>query len=384
MRSPIAEDVPLQAYWKLLSRHWLSLVVIVTTFMLAGVGLQAAQGTPVEAHQFVFVKDIKNGDTATGGELASIDFSLDTEAQLIRSDSVIKAIQEAAGTPMTQEEAESRLRVTALPNTRILALHVTMTDQAKATSAVQEASKAYLKARYDLLASSRAAQLALIQTRYKDLSEIVSSINKTVPTDQSLRTNVTNSALSKYTTQLRYIQTTRNQLAHNTLNVGEQLGTTSSQANYDGWLIKGASGIVVGLGLWAFLVALFDGAFQRILPRSRRRPASKVSTPIIGHVAIADSTIGNILDRQDPTLSEAVSALRAFSPISAVLAPLQDADSWKIASALDGLRSYPDPGTSGRVALIAPLSARAEDIAAFERRAAAASLETVGVIIVGK
>lgn len=382
MKSSVTVDVPLSSYTRILKRHWVALVLIVMTCSLVGVGLQARQGTPVEAHQRVFVRDIRNGDTDAGGELATIDFSLDTEAQLIRSDGVIRAIQDAAGTPMTARDALSRLRVTALPNTRILVLHVTLPDEAKATLAVQKASEAYLRARYDLLSSSRAAQLLLLQQRDADISKIVSTMNKTVPTDRSRRTDVTKSALSKYSTELRYVETTRNRLANNPLDVGQLVGTTSAQPNLDGWLIKGASGMAIGLAIWACLAVLFDGAFRRIRPRRRPRLQDREAVPIIGRVQLS-SVNGTALTPHDPGLAEAVASLRAFSPISAVLAPLDDASSWRVATALDGLSRDPDPGTSGRVVLVAPPNSRVEDIKAFERRSSASELETVGLIVVG-
>lgn len=384
MKSPVSADVPLNGYVQIVKRHWVALVLLVLACSLVGVGLQARQGTPVEAHQRVFVRDIRNGDTDAGGELATIDFSLDTEAQLIRSDGVIKAIQAAAGTPMTTEEALSRLRVTALPNTRILVLHVTLPDEAKATLAAQKASEAYLLARYDLLSASKTAQLALLQQRYADISKIVSTMNKTVPADRSLRIDVTKSALSKYNNDLRYVVTTRNRLANNSLDVGQLVGETSAQPNYDGWVIKGASGVAIGLALWFFLAVLFDGAFRRVSPRRRRRSHSREAVPIISRVTVGSpDRDGSTMNPQDPALAEAVASLRAFSPISAVLAPLGDAHSLQVAAALDGLSWDPDPGTSGRVVLVTPSNTRVEDVLAFERRSTAAELETVGLIVVG-
>ncbi|MEO8095904.1 MAG: hypothetical protein ABI632_13370 [Pseudolysinimonas sp.] len=383
MKSSVTVDVPLNGYAQLVKRHWVSLFLIVLSCSLVGVGLQARQGTPVEAHQRVFVRDIRNGDTDAGGELATIDFSLDTEAQLIRSDGVIRAIQAAAGTPMTPEDALSRLRVTALPNTRILALHVTLPDEAKATLAVQKASKAYLRERYDLLSASKAAQLVLLQQRDSDITKIVSTMNKTVPTDRSKRIDVTKTALGKYNYDQRYVETTRIRLANNRLDVGELVGETSAQPNLDGWVIKGASGIAVGLAIWFFVAVLFDGSLRRISPRRRTLSQTREAVPVIGRVHMNSSDRdSSAITPQDPSLAEAVASLRAFSPISAVLAPLGDVPSLQVAAALDGLSWDPDPGTSGRVVLVTPPNARVEDIKAYERRSAAAELETVGLIVV--
>ncbi len=383
MKSSVTVDVPLNGYYQIVKRHWVALVLIVLACSLVGLGLQARQGTPVEAHQRVFVKDIRNGDTNAGGELATIDFSLDTEAQLIRSDGVIRAIQAAAGTPMTPEDALSRLRVTALPNTRILALHVTLPDEARATLAVQKASQAYLRARYDLISASKARQLVLLQQRDSDISKIVSAMNKIVPTDRSKRIDVTRSALSKYTYYQRYVETTRTRLANNRLDVGQLVGETSAQPNLDGWVIKGASGIAVGLAIWFFVAVLFDGSLRRISPRRRTLFQTRETVPVIGRVHMNSSDRdSSAITPQDPSLAEAVASLRAFSPISAVLAPLGDVPSLQVAAALDGLSWDPDPGTSGRVVLVTPPNARVEDIKAYERRSAAAELETVGLIVV--
>jgi capsular polysaccharide biosynthesis protein len=385
MRSSIPEDVSLRGYLSLLRRHRLSLVLLMVLGTLAGVGLQVREGTPVEAQQRVFVRDIRNGDSSSGGELATIDFSLDTEAQLIRSPGVIGAIQEASTAPMTPEEALSRLQVTALPNTRILVLHVTLPSAVKATEAVQNAGRAYLQARSALMNSSRAAQLTLLRQREDDLSNIVAKMNATVPTNRNYRTDVTKAAIGRYANELQYVETTRTRLANNPLDVGQLVGQTSTAANHDGLLIKGSSGLILGLALWAMLATLFDGAFRRVGRRRRllpwvRRRVAESDVPIIGRVHLAGT--GDELAAADPALAEAKAALLAFGPISAVLSPIPDPDARRVANVLDGLSRDPDPGTSGRVALVAPSSTRVEAVHALERRSRAAGLDPVGVIVV--
>ncbi len=385
MRSSIPQDVPLRGYLGLLRRHRVSLVLLVLLGTFIGLGLQVSEGTPVEALQRVFVRDIRNGDTSSGGELATIDFSLDTEAQLIRTDGVVEAIQKQSPTPMSDEQALRDLDVTALPNTRILVLHVTLPSATRATAAVQNAGRAYLLARSELLNSSRAAQLTLLRQRENDLSNILATMNATVPTNRADRTDATKAAIGRYASELQYVENTRTRLANNPLDVGQLVGRTSTVPNHDGWLIKGTSGMILGLALWAMLVTLFDGAFRRVSSRRRlpaflSRRATESDVPVIGRVKLTP-TDGE-LAAADPALAEARAALLSFGPISAVLAPMADIPARRVATVLDSLSSDPDPGTSGRVALVAPTSTRVKDVHAFERRSRAAGLEPVGVIVV--
>ena len=193
---------------------------------------------------------------------------------------------------MTPEKALSRLEVTALPNTRILVLHVTLPSAVKATEAVQNAGRAYLQARSALMNSSRAAQLTLLRQREDDLSNIVATMNATVPSNRNYRTDVTKEAIGRYANELQYVETTRTRLANNPLDVGQLVGRTSTVANHDGLLIKGTSGMILGLALWAMLATLFDGAFRRVgrrrtlLPWVRRR-VTESDVPIIGRVHLA-------------------------------------------------------------------------------------------------
>lgn len=394
----VMRDVALGWYPRLVRRHWASLIICVIVGGAVGIGLQARSGTPAEAHQKVFVRDIRNGDTASGGELATIDFSLDTEANLIRSDAVVDAVREAAGRPLSDDEILSRIRVTALPNTRILAIHVMLGDPERASTAAQSASRAYLATRSRILNAARSEQLASLRARSADLSQIASSLNEAAPADRSERLTVVKSTLSRLNTQNRYVNITRDRLANSPLDVGGLVGTTSVEEVKDGWIIKSASGMGIGLLVWALLATVFDGFGGRVRSRGPRRTVMAGLPPILANVhAPSDHDDprhrsqgqDGVSGDESPALrlipeldtAGARTALRIFGPTSAVLSPCEDPVAARVASLLDR-DVEPADRCRARVVVVASYRTRPAVLSTALERIRRAGSEVVGLVMV--
>lgn len=380
-------DVALTSYPGLVKRHWLSMLLLPLLGLLVGAGLQAAEGTTYQASQRVLVRDIRNGDTATGGEVSTIDYSLDTEAQLTKSDRVTDAIRRVVGPNMTRSQALESLSVTALPNTRVLVLHVNLTNQAKAGAAAAAAGNAYLEERSALLNASRAGQLQLLQTRQGDVARIINRLTAAVPAAQKNQSQATRTAIDHLSGELRYLEASRNRLMNNPLAVGELAGATYVAASHDGLIVKAASGLALGAAIWAALASLLDGAFRRIGGRRRwSRRRSDTVLPIIGRVSLhphgTHAPALCDLTEEGSALTDAATALRAFAPVSAVLAPQGPEPVRQVASALDRVVRDVGRRTSGRVVFVADSRMHASDIVLFERRSRASGLDPIGLILV--
>ena len=393
-----AKDVALGWYPRLARRHWSLLLVCVVLGGAVGAGLQARAGTPAEAHQRVFVRDIRNGDTESGGELATIDFSLDTEANIIRSDAVFDAVRAVAKRPLTDEQILSRVRVTALPNTRILAIHVMMGDPATAQAASRAAAEAYLTTRSRILNASRSEQLAILRARGEALGTTVGALNDAVPADRADRLTVVKDTLSKFNTQTRYVDSTRDRLANNPLDVGDLVGTTSVEEVRDGWIIKSVSGMGLGLLTWALLATLLDGSGRRIGWKGWQRRPVRRSLPVLAEVELRAVThrargrgVGGALRTAgaegsarpiaEADLTGARSALRIFGPISAVLSPFDDPEPERVAHLLDQGLDLGDR-RRGRVVVVASHSTDSSLMNTGLHRIRRSGAEVVGVVMV--
>ncbi len=391
-------DVALRWYPRLARRHWSLLLVCVVLGGAVGAGLQARSGTPAEAHQRVFVRDIRNGDTASGGELATIDFSLDTEANIIRSDSVFEAVRAAAGRPLSDKEILSRMRVTALPNTRILAIHVMLDDPERAAAAAQAAGRAYLTTRSRILNASRSQQLAILRARGEDLRDAAGTLGDSVPAARADRLNVVKDTLSRFNAQTRYADSTRDRLASNPLDVGDLVGTTSVEEVRDGWIIKTVSGMGLGLLTWAFLATLLHGSRRRIGSKGGQWRSASTTLPILAtvdlspgedHTPAAGGDAAGVSGSAPPAsrsipeldLTGARTALRIFGPISGVLSPFSGAEPERVAHLLDEDLDLGDR-RRGRVVLVASHRTRSLLLETSLRRIRRTGVEVVGLVVV--
>ncbi len=375
-----ALEVPLGRYRRLMRRHWVFLTLAVLLGAAVGTGLQALEGTPVEAHQRVYVRDIRNGDTDSGAELAQIDFSLDTEAMIMRSELVLDAIRESADITMTDAEALSRLRVTALPNTRVLVVHVTMPNERAAVLAAQSASTAYLQERSRILNAGRTEQLTTLRTRAEAVSALTPDLVARLP-EVKYRLAVVKETLAALQTKARSLDTTSNRLTNNALDVGRLVGSTSAEPIQDGWVIKAASGAAIAFLLGVALSTLLDGSTQRVTARRWLRRRAEPGLPILALVT----------DPHD--LHRAELAVRSFGPIDSVLAPFHDEQAAAVAEELDDRlwRSPRTPAAHGtssqaaalpRVVLTVTSRTRSLDIRSYRQRAWVLGVDPVGLVIV--
>ena len=203
-------------------------------------------------------------------------FSLDTEAHIVRSDSVADGIRLSTGSQLSDQEILDRLSVTAIPNTRILVVHVEMRGARMASAAVAGAADAYLAERTRLTTIYREGQIGHLGKRSDSLSAALRARDRLPDTR---REEPPLEMVSRLSAELRAVETERNRLLNSSPDVGQVVGNPTVKPNYDPWLVT-TSGAAVGLALWAFLVWLFDGGLVsagRLLGGTRRRaPAPDV------------------------------------------------------------------------------------------------------------
>lgn len=156
---------------------WLVVVGILLGAFTA-MAVHASLGSPATARQSVLVPAVD-----MVGQDDVRDLTLDSEAELATSSSVIQQVSEETGRPAS--EVDQRLMVgAAAPNTRVLTLSYTDSDGEVAARAVDAAVTEYLALRADLssrtdqdLERRREAQYASLGAAYTDLESMLNSTN---------------------------------------------------------------------------------------------------------------------------------------------------------------------------------------------------------------
>lgn len=370
----VFEPVSPGAYLTRARTHLVLLGALVGVGAALGAAVQVPGGTPQQAQQKVFVRDNRSFEAVGQADSASSTFSLDTEAQLIRSDAVADGIRRTTGSQLSDTEVLDRITVTALPNTRILIIHVQMRGPRMASAAAAEAADAYLAERTRIASSFREGQIGRLGRRSDSLTAALSEARDRLPETRREESRPLRETVARLSAELRTVETERNRLLNSTPDVGQAVGNPTVKPNYDPWLIATTSGAALGLALWAVLVWLFDGGLVRTrrLVRGRRRPA-------------APDVLCRVSLRGRPTpdaLREAERSLAAFAPVASVLSTGHSARAQRAAQLLD--RTLPAPTArrgSPRVVIVADARERWSAVGRLQRQLRSNGLDVIGVLL---
>ena len=370
----VFEPISPGAYLTRARRHLVLLGALVGVGAALGAAVQVPGGTPQQAQQKVFVRDNRSFEAVGQADSASSTFSLDTEAQLIRSDAVADGIRRATGSQLSDAEIIDRITVTALPNTRILIIHVQMRGPRMASAAAADAADAYLAERTRIASSYREGQIGRLGRRSDSLTAALSEARDRLPETRREESRPLRETVARLSAELRAVETERNRLLNSTPDVGQAVGNPTVKPNYDPWLVATTSGAALGLALWALLVWLFDGGMLRTrrLVVGRRRPA-------------APDVLCRVSLRGRPTpdaLREAERSLAAFAPVASVLSTGHSAHAQRAAQHLD--RSLPAPTAdrgSPRVVIVADAREPWSAVRRLQRQLRSNGLDVIGVLL---
>ena len=369
------EPLSLGAYLPRARRHLVLLAVLVAAGAAVGATAQVADGLPQQAQQKVFVRDNRASETVGQVESASTTFSLDTEAHIVRSDSVADGIRLSTGSQLSDQEILDRLSVTAIPNTRILVVHVEMRGARMASAAVAGAADAYLAERTRLTTIYREGQIGHLGKRSDSLSAALRAARDRLPDTRREESRPLREMVSRLSAELRAVETERNRLLNSSPDVGQVVGNPTVKPNYDPWLVTTTSGAAVGLALWAFLVWLFDGGLVsagRLLGGTRRR-------------APAPDVLCRISFKGRPTpeaLRDAQRSVSAFAPVASVLSTGHSPDAQRAAQILERTLPAPDiPGATPRVVVVADAHERFSAVRRLQRQLRSNGLVVVGIVV---
>lgn len=141
---PRSPSVTVGEFFRLVRRHAVALVVATLIGAALGAAFQLGRPATFTASESVLLPS----DRSTSSNEPPV--TIDTDAQLVTSDPVLKAVSAATGGTSTHAQVAARLDVTAIPNTRILHIAYTAASPDQALRGVQAATREFLGLRDQL------------------------------------------------------------------------------------------------------------------------------------------------------------------------------------------------------------------------------------------
>lgn len=344
----------LNALVRPLLRRVPTLLVIVTLGGLLGLAAHAHLGGPTRATLRIFVPEADLNPVPGVRPL-----SLDSEAQLLRSDPVLQAAaSEIAASP---PEIASALHISAEPNTRVLRLSFTHSDADVARQGVELVAAAYLANRQVLIDTSKASITDAYQDRLDTLDEIY---RETYP-----RANLAaGSALWDTIGQLRQDSGAASETLLDASNpqVGQVIsGVTSIQSN-DALLVRLASGLGLGGLIAVPAIRLYDSRFTRL----GRRPEERLGLQV--PVVASPTSVGDLSTQR---------TVRSYLPLAGVLADPNRSAALRASTELN--HGIPRAGdhSGARTLLVVDRNSKVGDVRELHQRCLESSLHPVGLIV---
>jgi capsular polysaccharide biosynthesis protein len=189
---PARADVSLSAYPAFVRRHFGLLIVCIVLGALVGVAagkqLTAYVGSASVVVPPTSLEPQGLPDESTRRISEKDTLTPDTEAQLVRSTTVLNAVKAATHLSAPVAVLIGRLTIDAPPNTRVLTLSFMARHKSKARIGAQAAAEAYLASRARLVAQRRVVDLAAIDDQItalrSDLSDAAAKRNTGGRTDR--------------------------------------------------------------------------------------------------------------------------------------------------------------------------------------------------------
>jgi len=153
-------------YTRFVGRHRSRIAALMGLGLLAGFAWSLLQPSTFSATASVALTPVPVYVMSSTTELAPPAVSIDTDAQLLRSPRVLRAIGEELG--VDEEAASGHLLVTAAPSSHVLHVTVRAASPRAAADAADAAVEAFAAERRDALGALRQDQLNVLRLRVSD------------------------------------------------------------------------------------------------------------------------------------------------------------------------------------------------------------------------
>jgi Mrp family chromosome partitioning ATPase len=237
-----------------------ALIVLAALGTGAGVALEMAVPPPFKATATVLVSPLEGNPYSPEGRGDDL-VNLQTEAQLVATDSVAKIVQRKLG-----REAEGDIAVSVPPNTQVLNLTYTAGSSGNARSGAQAFADAYLEYRTQRAQSVVNNQLAKLKTQAARVERLLQRANNELAASSGSRRSTLQQRVTAYTNQLGVIDEQSNDIASTPLDPGQVI--TPADAPSGPGIIRpamyGAGGLVLGLIAGLVIMLLRERLNQRL------------------------------------------------------------------------------------------------------------------------
>lgn len=337
-----------------ITRHLPLLGIALLLGGLAGQGANLILGVPVSATQRVLVPatelvPIPGVSTST----------LDSEAQLVRSEKVITAVAEELDVP--NMVVRNGLSVGAEPNTRVLLIKYESDTAETAKLGAETIVATFMLERKSLLEASSQRVQERYTRRELALEALQRSLRESVLATPSERLQVVLADIQAQWTSVLGVLAATDDTAQ-----ASAISVAVIDSPRGGAMVRVASGLALGLLIGIPLTWLYDRRYASLGTRMRRIP---------GGVAVLATVRSN-------GIVEAMGAVRNYTPVAGVLASSNSATSLTIASELDRLLPKGSHGGT-RTLLIVDHQSRAGRVREILKEMMRAGMNPVGVILRG-
>jgi capsular polysaccharide biosynthesis protein/Mrp family chromosome partitioning ATPase len=238
-----------------LRRSAVLILVLAATGTALGVAAGLRRAEDHTARASILVSPLDGNPYSTTGRGDDL-INLETEAQVVHSDPVARAVAERIGDPATASALLSGLKVSVPANTQILTIDYTAASDSVAVRRAQGFADAYLdfrKARSEDVTRSKTERIqGQISSQNKTLSGLVKSLN--AETDASKK-SLLQEQISGVTAQIGQLQATLAELQTGAIDPGQvitpatNVGTSSLRALLTYAILGALGGILLALAV---------------------------------------------------------------------------------------------------------------------------------------
>lgn len=320
----------------------------------SGLAFHRHQGDPVRASQSILVPAVD-----MTGQLDAPEFTLDSEAELARSATVLTAVARATEEPSLSQVANN-LSIGAKTNTRVLTMTYQDVDEDRAVLALETAVDEYLTLRADLhqtttdgLQRRLTAQYDSLQMKEESLQSMLKQRDSTAGSQLQSDIALVNADLGSAT---------------ETAATGRPVSQVRVHHPNDALVVRVGGGAVAG-GVLGLALAASLGIH---MPAGRRRISRTTGLPLLLtlNTRLADDPAGLVLGRVQP-----------FLPLRAVIADPRSARATHLAAEVDQ-NVTTRSGRSGRTLLIVTSRTSAAGANSMLEECRRMKLTPIGLVVV--
>lgn len=246
----------LGGYFRLLRHNVDWIAAWTASAAVLGVATQLALGNPVVASISVIVP------AESASDQPGFTTSLDTLNQIAMSEGVRAEMRAATGVDAV------RLEVSAISNSRILNLRYTGKDTGSALAGVTAAADALLESHGALLESERGSIVARLDAQYASLLRSVATLDASLAAipqhDGMPHATLLQAARGRILADSASVANESARISSLTFEVGRVARLATARVTYDPLIIKGVSGLMVGLLICLLTARLRDMRRRRV------------------------------------------------------------------------------------------------------------------------